>query len=41
MTKEIPNRTHLDTEREQQLKNTNKGSTTERSQGGKKRKKKT
>lgn len=39
MTKAIPHRTHLETKEEQNLKNSNKGRATERSQGGKKRKK--
>lgn len=40
MTKALAGRTHLDTKREQELKNTNKGRATERSQGGRASKKK-
>lgn len=40
MTKILRERTHLDTKREQELKNTNKGRATQRSQGGKRRRKK-
>lgn len=36
MAKVLPRRTHLDTKREQALKNSNKGKKIERSQGGKK-----
>lgn len=36
MKKKIERRSHLDTKKEQQLKNTNKGRKIERSEGGKK-----
>ena len=40
MAKILPGRIHSDTKREQELKNTNKGRATERSQGGRRRRKK-